>query len=209
MTATRLLPLLSAASLTSSSAVSINYNCHNTTVAERAVGEWSTANPTSTIGKLITLTLGTSLQAATSYAVTAENITTPAGRVIPASFNRTFQTWDNDPGGILVFILAGQSNMVGHGKSEAGANPAYNPSLPTGPDNPREIPGGPGCLRNLAVNDDLYPEVDYRRLLVDPAQPATSAWKSRSDVNFLNHNGESQYLNGTAMGWKMLEMLTP
>jgi len=133
-------------------------------------------------GRNIILTLGGPLQAASNYDVTARNITTPAGRMIPTIFNRTFQTWDNDPNGIQVFILAGQSNMVGHGKSEDGANPAYNPSLPIGPDNLREIPGGLGCLRNLAVNDDLYPDVDYRRLLVDPAQPATSAWKSRSDV---------------------------
>ena len=27
-------------------------------------------------------------------------------------------TWDNDPNGIKVFILAGQSNMVGYGKTE-------------------------------------------------------------------------------------------
>jgi hypothetical protein len=30
------------------------------------------------------------------------------------------RTWDNDPQGVQVFILAGQSNMVGHGKAEDG-----------------------------------------------------------------------------------------
>lgn len=29
-------------------------------------------------------------------------------------------TWDNNPNGVQVFILAGQSNMVGHGKAEEG-----------------------------------------------------------------------------------------
>ena len=28
--------------------------------------------------------------------------------------------WDNDPAGVQVFILAGQSNMVGHGKADDG-----------------------------------------------------------------------------------------
>ena len=30
------------------------------------------------------------------------------------------RTWDNDPKGVQVFILAGQSNMVGHGKADEG-----------------------------------------------------------------------------------------
>ena len=38
--------------------------------------------------------------------------------------------WDNDPEGVKVFILAGQSNMVGHGKSEWGRNPDYDPADP-------------------------------------------------------------------------------
>lgn len=118
-------------------------------------------------GKTITLTLGGSLQAASNYEVTAKNIITPAGRAIPTVFSRAFQTWDNDPNGIQVFILAGQSNMVGHGKTEIGNG---------------DVPGAIGCLRYQAVNDDQFPDVDYRRLLVNPDQPATSAWKTRSDV---------------------------
>ena len=39
-----------------------------------------------------------------------------------------------------------------------------------------------GSLRYLAVNDASYPDVDYSGLLVDPGQPATSAWATRSDV---------------------------
>ncbi len=30
------------------------------------------------------------------------------------------RTWDNNPNGVQVFILAGQSNMVGHGKADEG-----------------------------------------------------------------------------------------
>lgn len=118
-------------------------------------------------GKNILLTLDGTLAAATEYDVSAADITTLAGRVIPAAFNRSFKTWDNDPEGIQVFILAGQSNMVGHGKTEIGNG---------------DVPGAIGCLRYQAVNDDQFPEVDYRRLLVNPDQPATSAWKTRSDV---------------------------
>jgi len=33
--------------------------------------------------------------------------------------NKT-RTWDTDPNGVQVFILAGQSNMVGHGKADEG-----------------------------------------------------------------------------------------
>ncbi|MDQ3814808.1 MAG: sialate O-acetylesterase [Armatimonadota bacterium] len=33
--------------------------------------------------------------------------------------NKT-HTWDNNPKGVQVFILAGQSNMVGHGKADEG-----------------------------------------------------------------------------------------
>ena len=114
-------------------------------------------------GRNIVLTLGSPLQAATNYAVVAQGITTLAGRVIPAAFNRAFQTWDNNPDGVQVFILAGQSNMVGHGKTEIGNG---------------NVPGAIGCLRYQAVNDTA----NYGHLLVDPANPATSAWRTRTDV---------------------------
>ena len=117
-------------------------------------------------GKNIILTLANPLGPGTEYQVNAQNITTLAGRVIPTPFSRLFKTWDNNPDGVQVFILAGQSNMVGHGKAEDG----------------NSGPGTIGCLRYLAVNDALYPEVDYSRLLVDPSNPATSAWKTRTDV---------------------------
>ena len=124
-------------------------------------------------GEDIVLTLDGTLAAGTEYGVVAENITTLAGRVIPVTFSDSLQTWDDDPDGVQVFILAGQSNMVGHGKTERGHDSDGDG---------QEDPGGIGSLRHLAVNDAAYPDVDYSRLLVDPAQPATSAWKARDDV---------------------------
>ncbi|WP_395738580.1 hypothetical protein [Prosthecobacter sp.] len=50
---------------------------------------------------------------------------------------------------VKVFILAGQSNMVGHGKAEEGGNPAFDPKRPQGKDNVREIPGGLGSMRAM------------------------------------------------------------
>lgn len=47
---------------------------------------------------------------------------------------------------IKVFILAGQSNMVGHGKTRDGLNPKYDPSQPQSKTNRREIPDGIGGL---------------------------------------------------------------
>jgi hypothetical protein len=114
-------------------------------------------------GRNIILTLDGTLAAGSAYQVAAANITTLAGRVIPATFTGSFQTWDNDPDGVQVFILAGQSNMVGHGKSENGY---------------QDVLGAIGSLRYLAVNDTA----NYGHLLVDPADPAASAWKTRDDV---------------------------
>ncbi len=98
------------------------------------------------------------------------------------------ETWDNDPNGIKVFILAGQSNMVGYGKTEDGGNPDW---VKGSKDIPKEIKGGVGCLRYLAVNDDKFPEYNYRSLLADPDKPETSPWKTRSDVKVWWHNGHT------------------
>lgn len=54
---------------------------------------------------------------------------------------------------VKVFILAGQSNMVGHGKTEEGGNPKFDPKGPKGKENLREIPGGLGSLRAM-VNEN-------------------------------------------------------
>jgi hypothetical protein len=64
---------------------------------------------------------------------------------------------------VKVFILAGQSNMVGHGKAEEGANPAFF-TAPKGDVGhgkaedgdkriPREIPGGEGSLRYMVNHE--------------------------------------------------------
>jgi len=100
--------------------------------------------------------------------------------------------WDNDPNGIKVFILAGQSNMVGYGKVEWGRNPEWTREKDG--EIPREVPGGKGGLRELAIHDDAYPEYDYRSLLVDPSQPETSAWKTRPDVKLWWRRGYSMNL---------------
>lgn len=47
---------------------------------------------------------------------------------------------------VKVFILAGQSNMVGHGKPTNGLNPEFDPAATSGPTSVREIPGGIGSL---------------------------------------------------------------
>ena len=96
-------------------------------------------------------------------------------------------TWDDDPDGIKVFILAGQSNMVGYGKTEDGGNPEWV----KGGDAPKEIKGGVGSLRYMAIHDSSFPEYDYSSLLENPRKPETSAWKNRKDVKVWWRNGHS------------------
>jgi len=71
--------------------------------------------------------------------------------------------YDNNPNGVQVFILAGQSNMVGHGKAEDGHG---------------DVKGAVGSLRHLVVNDTAT----YGHLLEDPENPAASPWKSLYNV---------------------------
>ena len=103
------------------------------------------------------------------------------------------KSWDNDPKGIKVFILAGQSNMVGYGKVEEGGNPAW---VKGSKDIPKEIKGGIRCLREMAINKANYPEYDYASLLENPREPETSAWKTRADVKLWWRNGGSGNLGG-------------
>lgn len=56
------------------------------------------------------------------------------------------KAWDNDPKGIKVFILAGQSNMVGNGQSEDGGNPQWV----KGSQEPKEVKAGLGSLLHLS-----------------------------------------------------------
>jgi alpha-galactosidase len=74
---------------------------------------------------------------------------------------------------VKVFILAGQSNMVGHGKVEMGRNPNYDK---TEKGSKREIKGGLGCLRALAT--DQATANTYKHLL-----DADGNWVERDDVS--------------------------
>ena len=67
-------------------------------------------------------------------------------------------TWDNDPKGVQVFILAGQSNMVGHGKADEGHD---------------NVKGGIGSLRYQVEHDPK----NYGHLV-----NKDGTWKTRDDV---------------------------
>ena len=45
---------------------------------------------------------------------------TAGGAAFAAESSTKPRTWDNNPKGVQVLILAGQSYMVGHGKAEEG-----------------------------------------------------------------------------------------
>ena len=115
-----------------------------------------------------------------AFTVTTNRLANAVGQPLGNGTTGQFQTWDNDPAGIKVFILAGQSNMVGYGNSEDGNGG----------------PGAIGSLRYLAVNDATYPEYDYTSLLVDPGQPATSAWKNRERSRYGGTMEQSGDLGG-------------
>jgi hypothetical protein len=73
---------------------------------------------------------------------------------------------------LKVFILAGQSNMVGHGKVEMGLNPEYKKGEKG---NKREVKGGIGSLRYLATSKKTAPK--YKRLI-----DKNGKWIERDDV---------------------------
>lgn len=75
-------------------------------------------------------------------------------------------------GPVKVFILAGQSNMEGHGKVEMGRNPNYDK---TDKSSQREIKGGLACLRQLATSPATRKQ--YGHLLGDDGR-----WVKRDDV---------------------------
>ncbi|HSU67647.1 MAG TPA: sialate O-acetylesterase [Tepidisphaeraceae bacterium] len=79
---------------------------------------------------------------------------------------------------VKVFILAGQSNMVGHGKAEEGRNPNFDPKRPNGKDNPQEIPGGLGSLRAMVKENPAKFGAKGSTPLVD----ADGKWLVRMDV---------------------------
>lgn len=79
---------------------------------------------------------------------------------------------------IQVFILAGQSNMVGHGKTRDGLNPEYDASQPQSATNRREIPDGIG---GLAWAVKTMPET-FGPHGTDPLVDQAGQWLVRNDV---------------------------
>lgn len=68
----------------------------------------------------LVLTTDTPLSTATGFSVAFNNLTDLAARPVTGPTTANIKTWDNNPDGIKVFILAGQSNMQGHGRNEIG-----------------------------------------------------------------------------------------
>ncbi|MFT4546293.1 MAG: hypothetical protein ACI9UA_002435 [Pseudoalteromonas tetraodonis] len=68
----------------------------------------------------IVLTTATPLGLDADYTVTVANLTDVATRPLTGLGSAGFRTWDDNPDGIKVFILSGQSNMQGHGRNETG-----------------------------------------------------------------------------------------
>ena len=89
----------------------------------------------------------------------------------------------NPPAGngkLKVFILAGQSNMVGKGRVETGRDPNNIADI--------SFPGGNGSLRNM-----LNKNLNKYGYLADPAHPiagGSPGWITRSDV-WVTYFGES------------------
>lgn len=154
-------------------------NPQNYTVTQGGAGTLNiTGASLSSDGGSVTLTLASPLGLATGYSVSVAGVTSGTGQSL-ASESRQFKTWDNNPNGIKVFILAGQSNMVGYGNVETGNTGA----------------GAIGSLRYLAVNDASFPDYDYASLLTDPNNTA-SAFRNRLDVKVWWRNGGDGNLGG-------------
>lgn len=73
---------------------------------------------------------------------------------------------------LRVFLLAGQSNMEGHGKVVMGRNPEYNPEVKG---SKRGMEGGVGSLRHLATHPETA--LEYGKFL-----DAEGNWVERDDV---------------------------
>lgn len=105
------------------------------------------------------------------YSVHVDNLVDNAGRKLTGPKTKSFKTWDNQPNGVKVIILAGQSNMEGFGQTELGND---------------KIEGGLGSLRHLVATQ---PE-KYGRLV-----DKRNHWKSRKDVKFWWNKG-NQIIKG-------------
>jgi hypothetical protein len=106
----------------------------------------------------IVLTTAIPLDPNTDYTVVMNGLTDLSGRSVSGPTSVEFRTWDDNPNGIKVFILAGQSNMQGQGRSEQGLG---------------SVNGAIGSLRYQVDNDpDKYGK------LVDGG----GNWIARDDV---------------------------
>ena len=109
-------------------------------------------------------------------------------------FGVGFTPANADP--VQVFILAGQSNMCGHGKVEMGLNPDYDWDQPNSADNPREVRGGIGCLRYMVGQD---PDT-FGHGGTTPLVDADGEWRVREDVSIYGHVNNSIEVGGLAPG---------
>ncbi len=98
---------------------------------------------------------------------------------------------------LKIFILAGQSNMVGHGKAEEGRNPKYDPKGPKGKDNPQEIPGGVGSLRAM-VNES---PAKFGPKGTTPLVDADGKWIVRKDVKIYAYCNKKTTKGGLGLGY--------
>jgi alpha-galactosidase len=145
-------------------------NPYNYSVVQDGVGAINVTGATvSTDGGSVTLTLASTLGIATGYTVNLTGVTSGTGQSLGSGVSRQFRTWDNNPAGIKVFILAGQSNMVGYGSVETGNG---------------NVAGAIGSLRYMAATVGSNSDYNYASLLdaADPNPPATRAFRTRADV---------------------------
>lgn len=150
-------------------------NPANYTVEQDGGGNVDISGATvSSDGGSVTLTLASALGTDTGYTVGLDGVTSGTGQSLGTGVSRQFTTWDDDPSGIKVFILAGQSNMVGYGSVEDGASGA----------------GTIGSLRYLAANNSEpeYNYYDFTSLLTNPSD-TSSAFANRSDVKLWWRDG--------------------
>lgn len=115
----------------------------------------------------IKLTTAQPLEPNARYTVTTRNLTDRSNRPLakPAT---EFRTWDNNPKGVKVFILSGQSNMIGRGRTDKGLN---------------DEDGAPGSLRHMVHTDPTnYGHlVDENKKWKDLAN--VKFWWNRQDIN--------------------------
>ena len=110
------------------------------------------------------LTTAIPLDPNTDYTLIINDLTDLSGRPVSGTTSVVFRTWDDNPNGVKVFILAGQSNMQGQGRSEegsggvAGAIGSLRYQVENDPDNYGHLVDE---LDNWIARDDV--KVFYRR----------------------------------------------